>query len=83
MVHNKDLNRPLNKLELDDLESFLSSESCPPGTMDISTLDGFLTALVIGPEAIMPSEWLPFVWAESDQAEMQWQSERQAEVCPD
>jgi len=30
--------------------------------MDISTLDGFLTAIVCGPKNIMPSEWLPWVW---------------------
>jgi uncharacterized protein len=25
-------------------------------------LDGFLTGIAIGPEAVMPSEWLPHVW---------------------
>ena len=30
--------------------------------MGLSDLDGFLTGLAIGPEQIMPSEWLPLVW---------------------
>ena len=30
--------------------------------MDISTLDGFLTAIVCGPKTIMPSEWMRWVW---------------------
>ena len=28
----------------------------------ISTLDGFLTAIVCGPKTIMPSEWIRWVW---------------------
>ena len=30
--------------------------------MDISTLDGFFTAIVCGPKTIMPSEWMRWVW---------------------
>jgi uncharacterized protein len=30
--------------------------------MDIVTLDGFLTALAIGPDLVPPSVWLPVVW---------------------
>ena len=30
--------------------------------MGLSDLDGCLTGIVIGPELIMPSEWLPMVW---------------------
>lgn len=30
--------------------------------MMFSDLDGFLTAVAIGPKLIMPSEWLPHVW---------------------
>jgi yecA family protein len=28
----------------------------------LSDLDGFLTGIAIGPEPVMPSEWLPAVW---------------------
>ena len=30
--------------------------------MQVSDLDGFLTGLVVGPEMIMPNEWLPIIW---------------------
>lgn len=43
--------------------------------MDLSELDGFLAGLVVGPEVVPPSEWLPIVWdnqepvfADTDQA---------------
>ena len=32
--------------------------------MTLSTLDGFLTGIAIGPDLVMPSEWLPLVWGE-------------------
>ena len=30
--------------------------------MGLSDLDGFLTGIAIGPELILPSEWLPVIW---------------------
>ena len=30
--------------------------------MDITELDGLLTALAIGPDLPLPSRWLPVVW---------------------
>ncbi len=30
--------------------------------MMLSDLDGFLTAVAIGPEVILPGEWLPVLW---------------------
>lgn len=47
---------------LDALEAFLLSDAAPPEAMPIAVLDGFLTAIVIGPELIIPSAWLPMVW---------------------
>ncbi len=48
--------------ELDELQDFLISDAVPEGGMLLDTLDGFLTALVIGPVTVSPSSWLPFVW---------------------
>ena len=31
-------------------------------SMGLSDLDGFLTGIVVGPELILPSEWLPVIW---------------------
>ena len=36
--------------------------------MDLEMLDGYLTAVVSGPEAIQPSEWLPQVWSEGSKS---------------
>jgi uncharacterized protein len=30
--------------------------------LGLSDLDGFLTGLAVGPELIMPSEWMPLIW---------------------
>jgi uncharacterized protein len=50
--------------ELDRLQDFLASERMPEGTMNISTLDGFLTAVAAGPQEVPPTEWLAMVWGE-------------------
>ena len=41
--------------EMDWLSGFLASRQAPDTAMPFETLDGFLTALVIGPEMVMPS----------------------------
>lgn len=51
---------------LEELEGFLSSDRTPDSCMLLSDLDGFLTAVAIGPELIMPSEWLPVIWGEGE-----------------
>lgn len=69
----------LNEEEFDELEEFLLYEKTPDGCMDISTLDGFLTCLIIGPDTIMPSRWLPAVWGETPSDEMIWDSRKESE----
>jgi uncharacterized protein len=54
-------NEPLTEAELDRLEEFL--KSCKGGkAMNIEEVDGFFTALIVGPELVMPSEYLPEVF---------------------
>ncbi len=48
--------------DLKALDEYLMSDESPENCMHISDLDGFLTAIVVGPELIQPSEWLPAVW---------------------
>lgn len=64
----------LSNTELDELNDFLISDETLEGCMDISTLDGFLTALIIGPDTIVPSRWLPVLWGETENDEMVWES---------
>jgi uncharacterized protein len=71
---------PLSNEEIEELEQFLMQSEGMTESMDVSTLDGFLTAILCGPKTILPSEWLPWVWdlehgdggaGFSDQAEAQ------------
>jgi uncharacterized protein len=65
---------PLEDWELDELDRFLLErlpdiqidEERDEGLLGMSELDGFFTAIVSGPEAIPPAEWLPAVWGESE-----------------
>ena len=49
-------------VDLDMLNDYLLSDRSPPECMDVSQLDGFLAGLIIGPEIIAPSEFLPVIW---------------------
>ena len=64
MTDPRPLDEPLTDTELDELESFLASDAVPEDCMDLEMLDGFLAAIVSGPESIQPSEWLPQVWSD-------------------
>ncbi len=48
--------------ELVALGEFLDREPLAKRSMGIPMLDGFLTAIVIGPEMVMPSDYLPWIW---------------------
>ena len=64
MADLRALDEPLSDPELDELEGFLASDLVPPDCMDLEMLDGFITAIVSGPESVQPSEWLPQVWSD-------------------
>lgn len=49
-------------MDLEALDRYLLSDLSPDECMMLSDLDGFLTGIVIGPELIPPSEWLPVIW---------------------
>lgn len=48
--------------DFDRLEEFLLSDKVAEDAMTLSVLDGFLTGVVVSPEAILPSEWMPVIW---------------------
>ena len=52
----------LTEAELDELEDYLLSLDERDDSMDLSMLDGFLTAIISGQRLIPPSEWMPWVW---------------------
>jgi hypothetical protein len=53
---------PLTNREIEKLDAFLLSDGGLENAMDVSTLDGFLCAVLSGPNVIMPSEWMRWVW---------------------
>jgi len=48
--------------DLDELDALLELRAVPFKGMSLEMLDGFLSALVVGPDMVMPSEWTPLVW---------------------
>jgi uncharacterized protein len=49
-------------IDLDALDDYLMSNRAPDNCMGLSDLDGFLTGIVVGPELVLPSEWMPIIW---------------------
>ncbi len=75
-----DLNQPLSRAEFNELDQFLADESIEDTAMDVSTLEGFLTAIVIGPRTVLLSEWMPWVWdMQEGQVEAKFESREQAD----
>ena len=53
---------PLTDEEIEELDQFLLDAKGIEESMDVSALDGFLTAIVSGPKTITPSAWMRWVW---------------------
>ena len=48
--------------ELDRLHDLLNAIPAERDGMTIAELDGYVAALLVCPEVVLPSEWLPGVW---------------------
>ena len=48
--------------KLQQLDDFLLSEAVTDDCMMLSELDGFLAGIIVCPDLIMPSEWMPMIW---------------------
>lgn len=67
---------PLSDEELEKLESFLASDLTPDECIfSVEMLDGYMTALVVGPERVHPDVWIPFIWDQEDSKEPVFSSE--------
>lgn len=73
------LNEPLTDKEFQELDRFLLSDRCAEDGMTMDTLHGYLTALVIGPEMIQMSEWLPRVWGEEPENAPKFKNAKESE----
>jgi len=72
-MRTTDLSEPLNDAEFKELDDFLLSLEHDDAMLDMSEFDGFITAIVSGPETIMHSAWQPVVWGGDDNAPV-WDS---------
>ena len=63
--------------EMDWLSGFLVSGQAPETAMPFETFDGFLTALVVGREMVMPSVYLGEIWGTEDGSGPVWDSQDQ------
>ena len=65
----------LNDFLLDRLDDDTDTEGLDEGILDMSELDGLLTAVVSGPVMIPPSQWIPQVWGDFEPV---WDNEQAA-----
>ena len=65
--------------ELAELETLLTSGRVPLGFFNLSSLDGFLATVLVGPVWMPPEVWLPLVW---NCSEPEWLDQDEASrVC--
>jgi yecA family protein len=57
--------RPFTKRELDSLARWLQDPVWPVGSMNIYTLEGYLTALLVMPLGLRTGIWMPPIWNEN------------------
>ena len=76
MAGPDDILQPLSEAEFKELDDFLLSDAAPDDVLSLSEIDGLLTAVVCGPNAIVPSQWLPAVWGGGQPV---WSTQQQAE----
>ncbi len=69
---------PLSNEEIDFLNDTFLKYGNDASILDTSELDGFLTAIVSGPNMLVPSQWYPEIWGgEANQPE--WESASEVE----
>ena len=62
MASNLPVQDPLSDEEIEELDDFLLDAQGIDESMNVSMLDGFLTALICAPKLILPREWMRWVW---------------------
>jgi uncharacterized protein len=53
---------PLTDQDLERLDTLLETRAIPHDGMSLEMLDGFMSALIVSPSLVMPSEYLPVIW---------------------
>ncbi len=73
----------LSDEEQDALDQFLLSDVTSDETMTLDMLDGYLTAIAIGPVSLLPSDWLPGVWGPEEEDTPHFETMDQAQYVFD
>lgn len=75
----KNLHAPLAEQELTRLDRLLLLGDIPEDGMVLPSLDGYLTAIAVGPETVAPSQWLPRVFSETEPCIPTFESAKECE----
>ncbi len=57
-----DLDRPLSDDDIVTLDELLATSPEEGDSLDVAMLDGFLVGVLLQPDAVLPSAWLPYVF---------------------
>ncbi|MBB3167510.1 UPF0149 family protein [Simiduia aestuariiviva] len=71
------LNENLTDADLAFIDDMLEKYGCDDSIGNFSELDGFLTALASGPDMLLPSQWMPWIWGDEED-QPTWQYEHEA-----
>lgn len=72
-------NGPLTHSEMVALDDILLKYETDTSLESVSSLHGFLTAIVSGPNMLPPSDWLPCVWGGHEDDQPDWESMDEAQ----
>ncbi|MEA9390423.1 YecA family protein [Acerihabitans sp. TG2] len=70
------MSEPINEPGLDFVGEMLLRYGNDDSILDLSELDGFLTAIISGPQTIAPSQWIPALWG-GQEHQPGWESQAQ------
>jgi uncharacterized protein len=70
---------PLSPEEMDELDDFLVSDATSDETMMIDALDGYLTAIVLGPTTLSFEQWFSGIWGSDETHKPNFKTRTEAE----
>jgi uncharacterized protein len=74
----------LSDEELERLDDFLGSDSTPEECLfPVEMLDGYMTALIVGPDVIEPDIWIPYIWDQENNEEPLFSSKVEEKTIQD
>ena len=73
------LSLSLSDEEIAELDRFLTSDATSDATLLLDALDGYLTAIAIGPSNVPLDLWLPVIWGLDEEDAPQFKSQAEAQ----